>query len=171
MDIPERYMTASLKDFPSAVSEPLRKWAANPDPAMFTLTGPVGTGKTHALYAVARLCRDARIYDVPDMITRIQRAAVMDTDAWSWHEIHFMDNLIKHKKSVMLDDLGAEKTTDYVLQEIGRLISQREKWSRPTMITTNLGLDELAVKLGDRIASRLSGGKVLKLRGKDWRRT
>ncbi len=168
MNVPPQYQGASIFDFPEH-SKAILDWKCNPDAGLMTLTGPAGTGKTRMLYAVSCLSVDPRHWDVPSLVRATQRAATMEPDAYNWAEAHPIDTLIKHKYVVLLDDLGAEKTTDFVLQEIYRLISQRELWGKATLFTTNLTLDDIAKKFDDRIASRLAGGIVLEFDGADRR--
>ncbi len=167
--IPPQYRNAAIADFPKHV-EAVEAWLASDLPGLVTLTGPCGTGKTRMLYAIAQICREPMVWDVPTLIVRVQRAMRLTVqDAFNYNETHLIDRLIAHNRRVLLDDLGAEKTTDFVLQELYRLISQRELWEKPTLITTNLSMKALAVKLDDRIASRLAGGIVLGFEGGDYR--
>lgn len=72
---------------------------------------------------------------------------------------------------IVLDDLGAEKVTDFVAQELFNLINQRINRQKPMVASTNLRPDEVAEYYGERIASRLLFGfEVLQLRGQDVRR-
>ena len=166
--IPEQYAKAELTDCPKHEKTVLQ-WLKADLPGMITLTGPAGTGKTRVIYAVVKLCKNARLWDIPSLVVATQHAAMMQPDAYNWAETHPIDALIKHEKQVLLDDFGAEKTTAFALQELYRLIYQRELWQKPTMISTNLSLGEIAEKLDDRIASRLSGGTVLQFSGPDYR--
>ena len=169
MTIPPQYTAAAITDFPPKHVRKVKKWLASDLPGLMTLTGPCGTGKTRLLYAIAKICKEPMIWDVPTLIVTTQRAMRLTPDAFNQAQTHVIDRLIAHNRRVLLDDLGAEKTTDFVLQELYRLISQRELWGKPTLITTNLSMKALAVKLDDRIASRLAGGKVLPFTGKDYR--
>ena len=56
-----------------------------------------------------------------------------------------------------IDDLGAEHRTDWVLEQLYSIINARYEDERSTLITSNLGPDELAEQLGERIVSRLEG--------------
>jgi DNA replication protein DnaC len=56
---------------------------------------------------------------------------------------------------LVLDDLGAEKTADWVNDRLYLIVNRRYEECRPIIVTTNLGLDELTEKLGNRIVSRL----------------
>ena len=56
---------------------------------------------------------------------------------------------------LILDDLGAEKVTEYVRQSLYTLINKRYLDNLPTFFTSNLSLDEIAARLDDRISSRI----------------
>lgn len=64
----------------------------------------------------------------------------------------------------VLDDLGAEKPSEWVACRLYEIVSTRYEERRPLIITSNLVLDEIAERLnpvqgepyGDRIASRLA---------------
>lgn len=58
---------------------------------------------------------------------------------------------------LVLDDVGAEKTTDYVLQSAYLIFNRREQNEMPIYGTSNLSLEEIGRKLDDRIASRIRG--------------
>ena len=58
---------------------------------------------------------------------------------------------------LIIDDLGVEKNTPYVVQATYFILDQREKWLLPTYITTNVPLEELDRQYGSRITDRISG--------------
>jgi len=72
---------------------------------------------------------------------------------------------------LVLDDIAVEKVTDWSYQLLYLLINRRYENLRTTIITSNLNLKELGVKLGDmRIPSRIQGMcKIVKFQGKDYR--
>lgn len=57
---------------------------------------------------------------------------------------------------LLLDDLGAAKTSEWTEELTYRLINHRYEHLLPTLITTNLPTAELRTTLGDRVASRLA---------------
>lgn len=73
---------------------------------------------------------------------------------------------------LLLDDLGAAKTSEWTEELTYRLINHRYEHMLPTLITTNLPIPELRSALGDRVASRLAEmtERVI-LTGPDRRRT
>jgi DNA replication protein DnaC len=57
---------------------------------------------------------------------------------------------------LIIDELGIEKVSDWVLQTLYLIINRRYESMMKTIITSNFSLDELAVRLNDdRITSRI----------------
>ena len=57
---------------------------------------------------------------------------------------------------LLLDDLGAAKSSEWVEEITYRLINRRYNLMLPTLITSNLRISDLRAYLGDRVASRLA---------------
>jgi DNA replication protein DnaC len=76
---------------------------------------------------------------------------------------------------LVLDDLGAEKRSEWVGQTLHSLLSHRESGALTTIVTTNYSpddLQEMYAGWGPPIVSRLHAlCRWLKLLDKDWRRT
>lgn len=71
---------------------------------------------------------------------------------------------------LFLDDIGTEKTTDWAFQTLYTIIDRRYREFRQTVITSNLSLNELSDRTGDRITSRIAEMcNVIELKGKDRR--
>lgn len=71
---------------------------------------------------------------------------------------------------IILDDLGAEKVTEFVGQELFNIINHRLNRQLPMVISTNLSPPEIEETYDQRIASRLLFGfEAIQLRGKDVR--
>jgi DNA replication protein DnaC len=67
---------------------------------------------------------------------------------------------------LMLDDLGAEKHSEWVREQLYRLIDERYGVNRLLIVSTNESYESLANNLDDRIASRLfdtNSGKVMQV--------
>ena len=120
------------------------------------LCGPPGTGKTFfaAAIAVGVLHRRFRPkwWNVPEVLAAITATFTRgggDESEWSiLEEARGADLLV-------LDDLGAEKATDFALKEVFLLINQRIEENMPTLITTNLPEKRWEESFGPRIADRL----------------
>lgn len=143
------------------------------NPADMVLTGAPGTGKTHLAAAILReLVRESHIRDreaarfvpVPELLAEI-RACYRDGGP---DERDIMDRY-SSLPYLVLDDLGAEKTTEWSITTLYLIIDRRYRDMRPTIVTTNLTLEQIAATLSERISSRLAGGKIVTLKGEDYR--
>lgn len=73
---------------------------------------------------------------------------------------------------VILDDIGAQKPTDWVEEQLYSLIDLRYRMQRSTFFTTNCSLKQLEGQIGYRCVSRIMEMcEGIKVEGKDWRRT
>lgn len=83
------------------------------------------------------------------------------------------EELLDHYASVpclIVDDMGAEKPTEFVRQSTYYLINEREMYERKTIITSNFSLDHLNDHIDSRIASRIAGMcDVVEMKGIDRR--
>lgn len=172
LGIPPKYHGAAFADCDG--SRMLGAWLAQSEEGLMTLTGPAGSGKTRALYAVMRHLRAEQDpdeygkpwlkYRVPELAKHLQ--ALGREPSIEEAEIK---NLSGFEGMLLLDDLGVEKVTPFVLQDLYMILAEREEWDRPTLMTTNLTLDQVAAQFDDRIASRLAGGHVIYFGGEDRR--
>lgn len=138
------------------------------------LSGSSGTGKTHLAVAVLReLVRSgkadgesARFIPVPELLAEI-RSSYDKTG-----EDHTEEAIVSKYADIdylVLDDLGAEKTTEWSISTLYLIIDRRHREMLPMIVTTNLSLDDVAVCLSPRIASRLACGKVIRIKAEDYR--
>jgi len=163
--VPPRYQHAVLKDFP----EPTRKIIAEglKDGRSWFLTGGTGTGKTHLAAAIFRASRLTGCWStVPDLLLRV-RSTFRDHADETEKEIV---NYYTGAPMLVLDDLGAEKVTDWSLSTLYVIVNRRIDALKPTVVTSNLDLDKLAA-FDPRLASRLGGFCRVKLAGRDRRLT
>ena len=126
--------------------------------------GPVGCGKTHLAVAIIRRFNGARLIRATDFL-RDLRACRGAGD-----EVALLKGLATGP--LVLDDIGAEKVTEYASTAIWELLDRRwQNMKTELIITSNLGLNELTAKFGeDRIISRIAGMcKTVKLDGEDRR--
>lgn len=71
---------------------------------------------------------------------------------------------------LIIDDLGAEKPTEFVRQSTYFLINEREMNQKITFITTNFSLGFLDENIDPRVASRIAGMcDIVNLEGQDMR--
>jgi DNA replication protein DnaC len=134
------------------------------------LEGDVGTGKTTLAMLVSRAALDAgrsvAIYSLPRLLSEIR--ATYDAD----HEGSYVDFIDRLARVDLLhvDDLGAERSNPWVLEQLYAIVNARYEDERSILITTNLPLDELAEQITERTVSRLKEMcDVLPLYGADAR--
>lgn len=150
------------------------------------LIGPVGCGKTHCVVGLGKLAvaLGYRVWfvNVPQLFHWLRqtydpkgkrthtgwdrehnRAVRREHEATLLEDLTEMDVLI-------LDDLGAERPTDWVRERLYLVINQRWQTQRITLMTSNESLDQLETAIGARTLSRLVGDAVLLiLNGADYR--
>jgi DNA replication protein DnaC len=133
-------------------------------------TGSVGTGKTTLAMIVSKAAMEAdrtvAIYSLPRLLAML-RATYDEDSAFS------LNDLIDRLCSVDLlhiDDVGAEQTSPWVLEQLYTIVNTRYEDGRAVMLTTNLPDDELKEQIGHRTVSRLNEiCHVLLLHGDDQR--
>ncbi|HEV7528601.1 MAG TPA: ATP-binding protein [Solirubrobacteraceae bacterium] len=131
------------------------------------LMGDVGTGKTTLAMIVSKAALDAgrtvAIYSLPRLLNLIRDA--IDSEGGM---VAFLDRLAA-VDLLHIDDLGAENTTDWVLEQLYSIINTRYEDERAMIVTTNSKYEELIEQLGERTVSRLVAicGNGLPLYGVD----
>lgn len=171
--IPRIFMEAELSDF----TEPYSKLQ---DLGGFFITGDRGVGKTHLAVALLKdSIKDVR--ELNDFVTPISRSSLFVSVPellmelrWSYSGQGEAERgvLVRYTSAdtLVLDDLGAEKASEWVLQMLYIIIDRRYRDFKKTIITSNLSLDEISERLGDRIASRIAGMcTIVRMDGEDRR--
>jgi DNA replication protein DnaC len=121
------------------------------------LTGDVGTGKTTLAMIVSKAAleagRSVAIYSLPRLLARIRRT--YDAEAGEQSYLQFFERLTS-VDLLHIDDLGAEKRSDWVLEQLYALINERYEAERSIVVTTNLNDEQLEEQIGARTVSRLA---------------
>jgi DNA replication protein DnaC len=116
--------------------------------------GPVGTGKTTLAMLVSKAAlsagRSVAIYSLPRLLNEIRDAHRAERS-----HVELLDRLTA-VDLLHIDDVGAERTTDWVLEELYSIVDARYEDERSIMITTNLDYDDLCTQITPRTASRLA---------------
>jgi DNA replication protein DnaC len=121
------------------------------------LFGDTGTGKTTLAMLVSKAAIEAghsvAIYSLPKLLARIRRTFESEPGGDSY--LSFFERLTS-VDLLHIDDLGAEKRSDWVLEQLYALINERYETQRSVLVTTNLRHDKLEDQIGVRTVSRLN---------------
>ena len=163
---PLRFKRASLLDFPEAVQKDMLDWLSNPGDGLL-ITGLVGTGKTHLLAALARTLLEIREEAIFRRCAELY-SGLRDCYARNNSEESVLREYLRHRW-LFLDDLGTGSLSDFERRNTLEILDRRFNQRFPTAISTNWSLLEIAEKMDDRIASRLSALHAVELNGDDKR--
>ena len=151
-----RFSNFRVRKGADAALESAHAFAEGNGPAVLVLVGSTGCGKTHLLEAIGRRALDlgltVRYEQTVDLLDKYRSTFAQDSlemidDVISWYQQ--MDVLL-------LDDLGAGKSTDFAIERLTQMIDERMRAGRRMAIATNLvSPDAMAEALGHRLASRL----------------
>lgn len=130
--------------------EAARHFAARPE-GWLVLHGGYGCGKTHLAAAVvnARLAagQPALLVVVPDLLDHLRAAFAPGAETSFDQRI----DAVRDAPLLVLDDLGTQAPTPWASEKLFQILNHRYNAQLPTVITTNVPLEEL----DDRLRSRL----------------
>ena len=180
--IPPRYRGVSFERPPVTEIEPMvvrvvRSWVEDLEANIeagrgLWLMGDTGTGKTTMAMLVSKAAleesRSVAIYSLPKLLARIRRT--YDSAPGGDSYLSFFERLTS-VDLLHIDDLGAEKRSDWVLEQLYALVNERYEAQRSMVVTTNLDQQQLEEQIGPRTVSRLIEicGDPLPLFGPDQR--
>lgn len=138
------------------------------------LLGPYGTGKTGLLIGLLKAiaaCSAAR--EGADPALRLWSSVALFADLRAGFATGTYEGTVKAARTatlLALDDLGAEKPSDWVQEQVYAIVNHRYEAQLPTIATSNLGLEELAARIGERSVWRLyETVDVIEVRGANLR--
>jgi DNA replication protein DnaC len=163
--IPRRYRDVSfdrppVTDIDAPIVSATRRFAQDIDRQLdagrgLWFMGSVGTGKTTLAMLVAksalRAGRSVAIYSLPRLLNEIR-----DTHRAERSHVELLDRLTA-VDLLHIDDVGAQRTTDWVLEELYSIVNARYEEERSMVITTNiLDREALCTQITERTVSRLT---------------
>jgi DNA replication protein DnaC len=135
--------------------------------------GPPGTGKTTLAMLISKQALErghsVAIYSLPKLLARIRRTFESEHGGDSYSS--FFERLTS-VDLLHIDDLGAEKRSDWVLEQLYALVNERYESQRSILVTTNLDEIQLKEQIGRRTVSRLvemCSGCMIPMGGEDRR--
>jgi DNA replication protein DnaC len=145
--IPPRFARAELENFEHDMDTQRAAWRkatafVDAFPVVergLLLYGPNGVGKTHLAIGILKACvhtKGARgfFFETRELLRLVRdtyNRAVEET------EMEVLKPLL-HADLLVLDDLGAERTSEWVQETLGLVVNTRYNARRPTIFTSNL---------------------------------
>lgn len=121
------------------------------------LMGEVGTGKTTLAMLIAKAALEGghsvAIYSLPKLMARIRRT--YEAEPGEDNYLAFFERLTS-VDLLHLDDLGAQRDTDWVTEQLYSIVNQRYEDGRAVTVTSNVLPNEAAERIGARTVSRLA---------------
>lgn len=181
--IPERFQNRSLQSFVAETEAQARAlefatdYADSFDDALATgrsalFIGKPGTGKTHLAVGIGLrvMHRDNRTV----LFTTVMRAIRRVKDTWSRDsretETQAVAALV-FPDLLILDEVGVQFGSDTEKLILFDVLNERYEKRRPTLLLSNLTLDEVKSYLGERVFDRLreDGGEAIPFDWESWR--
>ena len=139
-----------------AVFDRVQGWAMT-DPAMtgsLLLHGSWGVGKTSLAisafrYRIEHGTSNGLFSSVPSLLARVKRTYDRDNRIADQSEWEVLE-AIRECGLLVLDDLGAERETEWSVDKLAQIIAHRHDWLKPTIFTSNYDMDSLVERLGER---------------------
>lgn len=169
MNTPVKYQHATWDDVPITIKETIRN---NPEKGLY-IHGDVGSGKTHIAHGIAHrsLTKEnplrVRFYNFTELLRIVRESYSQKFESYYENPLNM---LLDFTGLLIVDDVGAEKATDWVQEKLYEIVNTRYEEQLITIFTSNLSIQELADRVGDRIVSRIvEMCSVIELRGEDRR--
>ena len=133
--------------------------------------GEVGLGKTHLIAAIVNELQRRLIFSyflsVPLFLERVRDS--FDEDNMSEGKVM---RALATPRLLALNDMGAEKPTEWAKERLYQLIDDRYNYRSPMLVATNLDMRGLVSVYGSRIVDRLYEmcGAPIRLEGDSYRK-
>ncbi|HBL40785.1 MAG TPA: ATP-binding protein [Ruminococcaceae bacterium] len=130
-------------------------------PSLF-MHGATGLGKTHLALAIASKAIERGhgvVYaSAPNLFTALERERFGKGELPALQGLN--EDEIENADLLIIDDLGAEFSTQFTVSCAYNIINTRMLAQKPTIITTNLTMPEFESKYTQRITSRITGNYI-----------
>jgi len=136
------------------------------------LMGDVGTGKTTLAMLISKHAleagRSVAIYSLPRLLSELRKTFEESSDL---SYLQLLDSLAS-VDLLHIDDVGAEKSSEWVIEQLYAIVNTRYEEEKAIVLTTNLDEASLREQITERTVSRLVEmcGDPLPLFGEDQRR-
>lgn len=146
--VPVMYQAATLADLDDTQHAPAIQGWLSSGSLNLVLAGAVGTGKTHAAYAVGNRALERRMWveawTVSDLMDALRPGS----------SVKDADHRVRHCQLLIVDDLTA-KATDWEAERLTAILDARVRDQRLTVVTTNITAEQITEAWGGRFMDRL----------------
>ncbi len=132
----------------------------NPHMPSLLFYGNTGLGKTHLSLSIANEVISRGYNVVYGPISRILQQIEEEYFSRDLQSNQTL-NTVNECDLLIIDDLGTEFTTPFVTSTIYDIINSRILSKKPTIINTNLSMEEIEKRYSPRIVSRISGNYTM----------
>ncbi len=189
-NVPKRYDECTLENYEThnssqraalKIAEKFTSGFPGYDVGIF-FVGPCGVGKTHLSVAILRYLMEKKLidgifYDFWELLKSIQSTYSASS---SLSESQVISPVVE-KEIVVLDDLGAQKVTDWRRDILTYILNKRYNERKTTILSSNWRISagkesDMEETLEDRIGTRLISRifemcRVVEIDGKDYRKS
>lgn len=138
-------------------------------PHSWILTGKAGRGKTYFSYCLLRLLVESRgISSVRWMKSKVLDDRIVKEMKDYGSAAYFISTLCE-SPYLFIDDFGVDRDTERSQRDYYEILDNRWEDYKPTIITTNLGVEDIEKLYGERILSRFKDSKWSIFDGPDLR--
>ncbi len=184
--IPPKYRDCTLESFQGndALVRIVTECVRNAENIVFT--GKTGCGKTHLAIGASKAADITKLPIVhrhavsgtwdsppakwfttlPEVLLRIRDSFREKTRESEADVVNYFSDI----DCLVLDDLGAEKPSEFSIATLYLILDRRVRNLRQTIITTNLDMQQVDEVFGARIASRMAEMKIVKINMPDYRK-
>jgi len=168
----KRYIGCTLDDFEDGGKyvKACKDFLSNPHHGLF-FSGGYGSGKTHLAVGI---CRELlKIKRVPTVVFTTGAELLLNIrKTYSDPKLSEPGVIAVYCEPdyLVIDDLGAEKPTEWAKATLHIILERRDSEMMPTIVTSNLTLKQISETLGGRVGSRLANSRVISVSMPDRRR-
>lgn len=145
-----------------------REWAKKPT-SVFVFGG-IGCGKTYFAFCLIREAFKRMEISSPLYYSCTELDSLMLDAIKSDGGDYELIKKIKQANFLFLDDFGRETRSDRIARQFYEIINYRYSNELPTLITSNLNLDQIGEKMDCAIASRIQEWEIIHIGGDDIRK-
>jgi len=127
------------------------------------LFGTTGTGKTYTLKELHKRNGEKKglisFFTVPDFLNKIAllRMEMVNDKTQFGINNSTIEKMLSGDVGLILDDIGTETLSERKLEDLYRVINNMYEKKKTLILSSNLTIQELERKVGDRICSRIVG--------------